>query len=158
MRALPVVLVVCLSAACERTRLTTVADAGLICDSSERLVNGQCRVVCNRDGDCAVGQRCNLLEGKCEARPAPVDAGVPVDKCTGGAVRCSSDNKAVQTCGDAGVFVTTQTCPEPDGYCQNERCVTCRPGSTRCAGASAIEICSDDGTSYRAVTCAAGAS
>ncbi|MDP2276550.1 MAG: IgGFc-binding protein [Archangium sp.] len=158
MRALPLVIALCLATGCEPVvRTKPQVDAGPICEGAERLVNGACRFVCTRDGDCPTGQRCDLLIGTCAPRPAPVDAGETRIPCTEGAVRCSADNTAVQTCGDAGVFATSQQCVQPDGFCQNERCLVCRPGAKRCAG-SGTEICRDDGSGYRAVTCAVGAS
>lgn len=156
MRVFSLVLILCAFAACERVVVKPVVDAGPPCVAGESLVNGTCRVVCNRDGDCPSGERCNLLLGSCELRPAPVDSGVIEIPCTRGAVRCAADNTAVQTCSATGVFETSETCPTPDGFCENERCLTCRPGAKRCASGGA-EVCTDDGSAWRAITCAASA-
>lgn len=157
MRALPLVIALCLVTGCEPVvRTKPQVDAGPICEGNERVVNGTCRFVCTRDGDCPSGQRCDLLVGTCAPKPPPVDAGETRIPCTEGAVRCSADNIAVQTCGDAGVFTTSDQCVQPDGFCQNERCLVCRPGARRCT-ASGAEICRDDGSGYRAITCAVGA-
>lgn len=148
-----------LSLGCERTRVSVITDGGPACGAGERLVNGQCRVVCSRDGDCPSGERCDLLLGECVPRPAPVDAGTATTPCTEGAFRCAVDRTALQRCDARGSFVTVEQCRAPDGYCENERCVACRPGSTRCTGNNgAVEICTADGAGYRTVTCASGAS
>jgi hypothetical protein len=158
MRVLPLVLTLCVLAGCEKTQVVPQKDAGPACEIGQTLVRGVCLSVCTRDGDCPAGQRCDLLTGECAPKPAPIDAGETLIPCTEGAVRCSVDGTAVQTCNDEGVFATTQQCAQPDGYCQNERCLTCRPGARRCAaGNGATEICLDDGSGYRTVTCAAGA-
>ena len=160
MRALPLFLAlsaVCVVTGCEKVRVKTTVDAGPVCGLGEHLVNGACRFVCTRDGDCATGQRCNLLVGECEPRPPPPDAGDTRIPCTQGAVRCSADNSAVQTCDATGAFATSQQCVRPDGFCQNERCLVCRPGAARCTSGGA-ERCRDDGSGYRAITCAIGAS
>lgn len=158
MRALPLVLAFLALTACEKVRVVTQQDAGPVCGENEHLVNGQCRFVCNRDGDCAVGERCNLLVGTCEPKPPPVDAGPQIIPCTEGAVRCAPDNLSVQRCNAIGTFVTAEECVQPEGYCQNEQCLRCRPGAGRCAGNGTIaEICLDDGSDYRQVTCASGA-
>lgn len=144
---------------CERTKPIVQIDAGSACEAGEQLVNGQCRFVCNRDGDCPAGQRCNLLTGACEQRPPPVDSGVVMIPCTEGAVRCSVDSTAVERCDATGAFVVDTQCPQPEGYCQNERCLTCRPGATKCgAGGGSVERCADDGNGYLSTTCATGAS
>lgn len=156
-RALPLALSLLGLVACDKTRVVTQRDAGPVCDEAEQLVNGQCRFVCTRDGDCPAGQRCDLLVGACVPRPPPVDAGVQVIPCTEGAVRCGADNGSVERCNAAGLFVTSEQCVQPEGFCQNERCLRCRPGASRCkAGNAGIEICLDDGSDYREVTCAAG--
>ncbi|MDP1821783.1 MAG: IgGFc-binding protein [Archangium sp.] len=159
MRALPLVLALCVLAGCDRTvRVNPPVDAGPVCEGNERLVKGTCRFVCERDGDCATGERCNLLIGQCEPKPPPPDAGDDRIPCTEGAVRCSADNTAVQTCGASGVFTTSEQCVQPEGFCQNERCLVCRPGAARCvSGGGSAEICLDDGSGYRQVTCATGA-
>ena len=159
MRALPLVLALCFVTGCEKVKFKTQVDAGPICLDTEHLVNGECRFVCTRDSQCNVGQRCNLLVGECEPRPPHVDAGEQRIPCTEGAVRCSADNTAVQSCSDAGVFETSSQCVQPDGFCQNERCLSCRPGAARCvAGGASREICLDNGTAYRQVPCASGSS
>ncbi len=75
------------------TKFKPQPDAGPVCDEGQRLVQGTCRFVCHRDGDCAAGQRCNLLTGSCEPKPPPPDAGPAVPPCTEGAVRCTADAK-----------------------------------------------------------------
>lgn len=158
MRALPLILAVLVVAGCDKVRVVSPVDAGPVCGVGERLVNGTCRFVCNRDGECPTGQRCDLLVGQCVPRPAEPDAGDPRIPCTEGAVRCAADGRAVETCDDQGLFAVSEQCAQPDGYCQNERCLTCRPGASRCtANGGARELCVDDGSSYRTVTCAAGA-
>lgn len=159
MRALPLALALLALTACDKVKVVTQQDAGPVCGADEHLVNGQCRFVCTRDGDCPTGQRCNLLLGSCEPKPPPVDAGPQLVPCTEGAVRCATDNLSVERCNAAGDFVTAEACVQPEGYCQNERCLRCRPGASRCVPAGqAAEICLDDGSDYRQVTCAAGAS
>lgn len=159
MRLVPALFAVTLAlAGCERTRVISVTDAGPACGEGEQLVNGQCRFVCNRDGDCAAGERCNLLTGVCEAKPPPVDAGVVLIPCTEGAVRCAVDNTAVERCDATGTFTVMTQCPQPEGYCQNERCLTCRPGATKCgANGASVERCLDDGSAWVPTACAAGA-
>ncbi len=159
MRALPLVLALVALVGCEKTRVTTIRDAGPVCGEAEHLVNGECRFVCTRDGDCLSGQRCNLLVGACEPKAPPVDAGPQLIPCTEGAVRCATDSTSVERCNASGLFVTAEQCVQPEGYCQNERCLRCRPGAARCAaGGRTAEICLDDGSDFRQVTCAAAAS
>lgn len=157
-RSIPLVALLLAAAACDRVRtLPPPSDAGPACEANERLVNGQCRFVCQRDGDCAVGQRCNLLSGTCEPKPPEPDASVFVP-CTEGARRCSVDSRAVELCGADGRFAVEMACPSPDGFCANERCLACRPNATKCgANPMAVEVCEQDGSGFRAVTCAAGA-
>lgn len=142
---------------CDRVRVVSQTDAGPVCDATEVLVNGACRFVCRRDGDCSPGLRCNLLVGSCETW-APVDAGALPVPCTEGAVRCAPDSQSVQRCGADGGWGLNSSCPPPDGFCQDERCLACRPGTARCAAAAnTLEICTDDGSAWRQVTCAPGA-
>jgi hypothetical protein len=143
------------ASACDRTRVVTQVDAGPVCGDGEHLVNGECRFVCNRDGDCPAGERCDLLTGRCVMRPAPVDSGVPPIPCTEGAVRCAVDNRAVERCDATGAWRVDTQCPPPDGYCSNEVCLACRPESTKCAAnGTVVQICAADGSAYRDVTCA----
>ncbi|MCA3016074.1 MAG: IgGFc-binding protein, partial [Myxococcaceae bacterium] len=144
--------------ACDRTRPVSIqVDAGPACELPERLVNGQCRFICKRDGDCAAGQRCNLLSATCEPRPPEPDASVFVP-CTEGARRCSVDSRSVERCGADGRFSVEATCPSPDGFCSNERCLTCRPTATKCAANPAVlEVCEPDGSGFRTVPCAGSA-
>ncbi len=147
-----------LSACPETVRFRPQEDAGPICEEGQRLVQGLCQFVCQRDSDCAAGQRCNLFSGQCEPKPLPIDAGPEHLPCTEGAVRCSADGHMVEKCDALGTWGVETTCPQPDGYCQNEVCLACRPGSARCTASSgAVEICKDDGSGYRTVTCAVGA-
>lgn len=146
------------SAACDRTRPTALpVDGGPACEGRERLVNGMCRFVCQRDGDCEAGQRCNLLSGTCEPKPPEPDASVFV-ACTEGARRCSVDGRAVELCGSDGRFQVETQCPAPDGFCANEQCLSCRPNSTRCGSTpTVLEVCQGDGSGYRDVTCGGSA-
>lgn len=155
MRVLPLVLMIATLAACDRVTAKPTVDAGPACGEGENLVSGTCRFVCNRDGDCPTGERCNLLIGSCQPRPDVVDSGTPPIPCTRGAVRCSADNASVQTCSADGVFETSEVCVTPDGYCENERCLACRPGARRCT-ASGAEVCEDNGGAWRSITCATG--
>ncbi|MEW6433209.1 MAG: IgGFc-binding protein [Myxococcota bacterium] len=152
---LAVVAVLLAASGCDRTRIVTQVDAGPLCAEGERLVNGECRFVCDRDGDCPTGQRCDLLTGRCVDRPATMDSGVPPIPCTEGAVRCALDNRSVERCDAMGAWVVDTQCPQPDGYCANEVCLACRPESTKCAASGAVvQICAADGSAYRDVTCA----
>ncbi|MBE2252079.1 MAG: IgGFc-binding protein, partial [Myxococcus sp.] len=155
-RPLPFVLLLLLAASgCDRTVIKPPpVDAGPVCEAAERLVNGQCRFVCRRDGDCAAAERCDLLSGTCEPRPPEPDASVFVP-CTEGARRCSVNAGAVELCGADGRFTTETTCPMPDGFCSDERCLECRPNSTKCgAMPSSLEVCERDGSGFRTVACA----
>ncbi len=154
-RALPLLLLLLAAVGCDKTRVKPPeVDAGPVCEPSERLVNGQCRFVCRRDGDCSAAQRCNLLSGTCEPKPAEPDASVFVP-CTEGARRCSVNGGAVELCGADGRFTTELSCPMPDGFCSNERCLNCRPNSTKCGTSpAALEVCQSDGSGYRSVMCA----
>ena len=146
-----------LAAACSQARLRPPVDGGLTCAEGERVVDGACRFVCERDRDCPAGEACNLLFGTCEpAAPRP-DAGPAVVPCTAGAVRCAADNKGVETCGDAGTWTVTESCP-PGGYCQEEQCLACQPGARACGAGGELRLCADDGSAVTTVTCAAGAS
>lgn len=159
MRFLTLGLLVVVAAGCDKTHQIKIIDAGPECGENEHLVNGTCRFVCNRDGDCQTGERCNLLFGTCEPKPPPTDAGPDLIPCTEGAVRCSADGTALQTCSDAGVFEVSQLCPQPDGFCENEQCLSCRPGTRRCGtDTTTAEVCLDDGSAFRTITCAATAS
>jgi len=154
-RVLPLAALL-LSAACSQPRLRTPVDGGLACAEGERVVDGACRFVCERDRDCPAEQACNLLFGTCEPAVTRPDAGTQVVPCTVGAVRCASDNHAVETCGDGGTWAVSQACP-PGGYCQDEQCLACQPGGRTCGTAGELRLCADDGSSVRTVTCAAGA-
>jgi hypothetical protein len=128
-------------------------DAGLVCGDKERLVQGTCRFVCERDPDCAQGERCNLLVGVCEpAAPAP-DASVDLP-CTTGAVRCSPENKAIERCDANGLWETQETCPG-EGYCVNEQCRACQPGVATCTAAKTqqVNVCKPDGSGTRTYLC-----
>ena len=150
-------------AGCKQPRLAGPQDAGVICEEGERLVGGACRFVCERDGHCPEGQRCNLFVGMCEPRPPPPDAGPILIPCTTGADRCTADAKAIETCGAGSTWSVSQTCPVPDGFCKNEKCLACQPGAASCVppvdgGASSqIAVCLDDGSGLRTVTCAGSA-
>lgn len=152
---LPVIAVLLLAlAACkEKTKFIPAPDAGPLCDGNTQLVNGECRFVCQRDGDCMPAERCNLFLGQCEPKPPPPDAGPVPGTCTEGAVRCSADKKAIETCSATAVWSTTTTCPPPTGFCQNERCLVCQPGAATCADQTHVSVCLDDGSATRSVTC-----
>ncbi|MHB8872394.1 MAG: IgGFc-binding protein, partial [Myxococcaceae bacterium] len=121
----------------------------------ERLIDAECVFVCERDGDCGDGQRCNLFTGACEAKPPPVDAGVLAFPCTNGAERCAADNKSLEKCSPGGVWSVSQTCPPPSGFCLNEKCLTCQPGSASCdpADSRVAKICLEDGSGFRTINC-----
>src|SRR5687767_5135543 len=97
---LPVLVAAALAlAACrDRPKFIPPPDAGPLCEGNLQLVDGECRFVCQRDGDCMAGERCNLFTGQCEPKPPPPDAGPPPGTCTEGAVRCSADKKTIETC------------------------------------------------------------
>ncbi len=130
-------------------------DAGLACGEHEKLVEGECRFVCERDTDCGAEQRCNLFTGKCEAKPPAPDASVVTFPCTTGAVRCRGDNKGIETCSASGEWQTTQLC-QAGGFCLNEQCLACQPGAATCdpANNKQVTVCKDDGSATRAITCA----
>jgi IgGFc binding protein len=143
--------------ACRERTVQKLVDGGIQCAEEERVVNGECVFICDRDSDCPAGQRCNLFTGACEARPPEPDAGPNRTPCTTGATRCTADSKAVETCSVDGAWNTTLTCTPPAGFCLNEVCLACQPGTARCSGTTTLEICRDDGSGFRQVTCAAGA-
>lgn len=145
-------------AACERVRVRVEDDGGPICPADQSLVNGVCRFVCTRDSDCASAQRCDVLVGQCVARTTAADAGRVV-LCTEGAERCRADNKAVERCGVDGGWSTNLECPGTEGFCQNDRCLACRPGTARCPPTplNVAEVCKSDGSGYRSITCAGAA-
>jgi hypothetical protein len=154
MRLLVLVLPVLALAACkDKPKFVQPPDAGPECDGNTQLVNGVCRFVCQRDGDCMAGERCNLFLGQCEPKPPPPDAGPPPGNCTAGAVRCSGDKKAIETCQDDATWQTTTMCPPPTGFCQDERCLVCQPGAASCTDMTHVAICLDDGSGTRMVTC-----
>jgi hypothetical protein len=142
--------------ACDKVKLKVDVDAGPLCSAQERLINGTCRFVCQRDGECESGERCNLLLGSCEPKPAAMDASVAQLPCTEGAVRCAIDGKSVEKCDRAGAWNRDAQCAPPDGFCQNERCLSCRPGASKCSGTGSVQICAADGSAYRTVACAVG--
>ncbi len=152
---LSVLAVLALAAGCDKTRVISTPDSGPLCGVNERLINGDCVFVCSRDGQCPVGERCNLFTGQCETKPPEPDAGPRLVPCTEGADRCSADSRAVERCQADGGWAVSQSCPQPDGFCQGERCLSCRPGVARCAAGSSttLEICRQDGSGFRTVTC-----
>jgi hypothetical protein len=142
----------------DKPRVVGPSDAGPLCEQFERLVAGECRVVCSRDGDCAKGEQCNLFVGRCEPKPPVPDAGPIVIPCTTGADRCTADSKGVEHCGADNTWTVSMTCPA-GGFCKNEKCLACQPGSAVCApsdaGASTqVDVCLDDGSGLRAILCA----
>ncbi|GEM_PF-2521909 len=143
---------------CKPTRVVGPQDAGLICEEGERLVAGLCRFVCERDGNCPDGQRCNLFVGMCEPRPPPADAGPRVIPCTTGADRCTTDGKALETCGTDNTWSVKEVCPAT-GFCKNEKCLACQPASAACipptdGGTSTqVSVCRDDGSGLRTIIC-----
>jgi hypothetical protein len=153
-RLLAIAIVSIALSACRDVTVKKQFDGGLNCTEQERVVNGECVFICDRDSDCPTAQRCNLFTGACEAKPPEPDAGPPIT-CTTGATRCTSDSKAIEICGVDGKWATSQTCAPPSGFCLNEVCLACQPGSARCAGTTSLEICKDDGSGFRQVTCAA---
>lgn len=144
---------------CREEVRTRAYDAGLVCGQNERIVDGECKFVCDRDSDCADGERCNLFLGTCEPKPPQMDAGVALFPCTSGAVRCRSDSKAVEKCDADGEWIIEETCAA-DGFCANETCLACQPGATRCDSQNAgiVQLCPDDGSGWQTLTCATSAS
>ncbi len=138
----------------DNTTFRAPVDAGLLCRDNEKLIDGECKFICDRDSDCAVGQRCNLLSGKCEARvssaPPP-----PAFPCTHGAHPCSEDGKGLEQCGTEGEWQTELHCPE-GGFCLNEKCLACQPSSTVChPGSTAqLDVCAADGSALNVIPCA----
>lgn len=153
--ALICLVLLSLTACRERTSALPQQDAGPVCGDLEKLVDGECRFVCSRDGDCAAGERCNLFVGRCEPKPPEPDAGVIVQTCTEGAVRCAAVAAAIERCGADGRWTVDQTCPA-GGFCQNERCLACRPSEATCVAASpaTVTVCRDDGSGTRQIACA----
>jgi hypothetical protein len=139
----------------EKATFKPPPDGGASCGVNERVFNGECRFVCDRDGDCDVGQRCNLFTGQCEAAPPKPDSGAPAFPCTTGAIRCRADEKGVEKCGGDGVWTTTESCPPPTGFCQNEKCLLCKPGATSCDGVNnkVANLCKDDGSGFTQISC-----
>lgn len=147
-------------AGCKEKRIAIEQDAGVICDEQERLIAGVCRFVCDRDGKCPEGERCNLFLGSCEPKPPVPDAGPLTTPCTTGADRCTADTKSIERCGTDNTWTVTQTCPVPNGFCKNEKCLSCQPGAAACLAADAgpstqVSVCLDDGSGLRTITCAA---
>jgi hypothetical protein len=155
-RLLPCILILT-AAGCAEPRVRNLVDAGLTCTAPERLIDGECRFVCQRDRDCPSGQACDLLTGTCEPAVPRPDAGPPQVPCTEGATRCAADNKSVERCNDRGTWIQDQACPA-GGYCLNERCLACQPGVRTCASPSIVSACSDEGSTPRTFGCADGAS
>ncbi|MBL8939353.1 MAG: IgGFc-binding protein [Archangium sp.] len=155
-RSIPAVfaLLLLLAGCKEKVLQRPPEDGGPACAERETLVNGQCRFVCHRDGDCAAGERCNLLSATCEPKLPEPDASVFVP-CTEGARRCSVDGAAVELCGADGRFAVEMTCAVPDGFCSNERCLACRPNATKCGAVPTdLEVCESNGSGFRSVMCA----
>ncbi|MBL8957820.1 MAG: IgGFc-binding protein [Myxococcaceae bacterium] len=152
-------LMLAVTACREKPKFTPPQDAGPLCEGTQQLINGECRFVCQRDGDCAAGEGCNLFTGQCQVKAAPPDAGPPPGVCTTGAVRCSADRKNIETCSndDPPVWQTTTMCPPPNGFCQNEKCLVCQPGQSTCASMTELSVCLDDGSATRSVTCSGAA-
>jgi len=152
-------LLLAVSACKEKPKFIPPPDAGPLCEGTQQLVDGECRFVCQRDGDCAAGEACNLYTGQCQPKPPPPDAGPPPGICTTGAVRCSADRRSIETCSadDPPVWQVSTTCPPPNGFCQNERCLVCQPGEASCASTTELAICLDDGSATRTVTCSGAA-
>ncbi len=152
-------LLLAITACKDKPKFTPSPDAGPLCDGTLQLIDGECRFVCQRDGDCMSGEQCNLFTGQCQPKPPPPDAGPPPGVCTTGAVRCSSDRKNIETCSadDPPVWRVTTMCPPPNGFCQNERCLVCMPGAASCASMTELAVCLDDGSATRTVTCSGAA-
>lgn len=144
---------------CRVQKFQGIDDAGTICTGNDHLVNGECRFVCSRDGDCAAGERCNLFVGQCEAKPPAPDAGPAQTPCTSGAERCTADKLGIERCADAGTWATYEVCPPPTGYCLNEKCLLCQPGASACVPGQPTQLlsCNDLGTVNRTVTCTGSA-
>jgi hypothetical protein len=156
MRSIPLALFAALAlASCKSKPIFVETDAGPLCEDNLELVNGTCMFVCHRDGDCMAGERCNLFSGQCEMKPPPPDAGPPPPMCTAGATRCTADKKGIETCEDTGTWMTTMTCPPPNGFCQDEKCLVCQPGVTTCDATdmTKLDVCKDDGSGVDVITC-----
>ncbi len=151
---LPVLLLGCR----EDLKAKPPRDGGLACQENERIIDGVCAFVCDRNSDCATGQRCNLFTGACVPDNSEPDAGPPPVPCTRGAKRCSGNNQALELCNENGVWTTIRTCSP--GYCLNEVCLECEPGASTCKPntASTLLVCNEAGTDTAEVACAAGAS
>ncbi len=133
---------------------------GPFCTGTEQLINGTCQFVCQRDGDCGDAEMCDLFTGMCVPANPPVDAGPTMDECTTGAIRCKADKSGIESCGDAGMWSTTQTCPPPNGFCLNEKCLQCQPGVATCEAitpATTLDVCKDDGSGLLMVVCSGDA-
>jgi hypothetical protein len=142
----------------DEVRTRPGVDAGPSCGPNERPRFGECVFFCDRDTDCADGQRCNLFTGECEARPPATDAGPQLFPCTTGATRCAADNLSVEYCSESGTWTAQELC-ETNMPCVNGKCQICTPGVARCdpEGAQNVRVCLDDGTAERVITCASGA-
>lgn len=144
---------------CRQVKLAAPQDAGPICEEGERLVAGICRFVCERDGHCPEGERCNLFVGMCEPKPPPPDAGPIVTPCTTGADRCTADSKSLETCGTDNTWTVKEVCPTPNGFCKNEKCLACVAGTAACiapddgGSSTSVSVCKDDGSGLRTVVC-----
>lgn len=133
-------------------------DGGLECAQNERNIDGVCTFVCDRDTDCAEGQRCNLFTGVCvpdTRQPEPENPPVP---CTTGGRRCSADNTSEEYCDENGVWVTVRTC-EAGGFCKDDTCLKCEPGRATCKqnDPDTLLVCNGEGSDTFELDCAAGA-
>ena len=97
----------------KKTFVNEPFDAGEACQANERVVNGSCRFVCERDGECAAGERCNLFTGSCETKPPVPDAGNVTTLCTTGAERCTVDGKGMLVHQGARAFTLWLGVPAP---------------------------------------------
>ncbi|MFL5321262.1 MAG: IgGFc-binding protein [Myxococcaceae bacterium] len=140
---------------CHETVVKKGFDGGISCDLHQKLVDGECVFVCERDSDCAADQACDLFTGQCVAAAAQPDSGVIQFPCTVGATRCSGDTKSREACVDGGVWQTTETCPPNGGFCQNDTCLACKPGLAACDSSAnnLVNVCRDDGSGIDQVTC-----
>lgn len=147
-------LLVGVTTACDTVRTVKSYDAGLICGANERIIDGECKFVCDRDSDCPAGEGCNLFTGQCQPLPPQTDAGVTLYPCTDGAIRCRADNTAVEMCTEAGSWITKDQCAA-DGFCLNEQCLACEPGVSKCdpGDIASILSCPNDGSGWQTLPC-----
>ncbi|MGI5864778.1 MAG: IgGFc-binding protein [Myxococcales bacterium] len=134
------------------THLTPVTDfdAGIIeCPAGQVARFGTC--YCQNDVGCPTDHYCEVVTGTCKPRPVEPEPDAGVTVCTNGALRCAqAPKKAIETCQD-GVWVDAEVCPA-EGFCTAAAtgyyCAVCTPGTQRCKGERAIEVCNEKGDQW----------